>query len=225
MNRREFLKSLLAVGASISIPIDLATASSVEVDAAWKSAIDAWGLFEVNDYGTLSYANFEEPTTRREAYYLRLSDFDAGEIERHWSLNERIKDRYRDALVHVAEIDQSIDEPDYDAIDERVEEEWPNWIATATGDDRSAIDEEIEQWLDAAPDWCNECDELYKTGNAQGAAYDHFLSERVEVMEALSIVIIEGDCPGSSYFAAELHIPAEEANQIAESRGWKIRFV
>jgi hypothetical protein len=44
-------------------------------------------------------------------------------------------------------------------------------------------------------------------------------------MDALGVVIIEGEHPGSSYFAAELRIPVEEANAIAEENGWTIRFV
>ncbi|AKU11262.1 hypothetical protein AzCIB_1357 [Azoarcus sp. CIB] len=44
-------------------------------------------------------------------------------------------------------------------------------------------------------------------------------------MAALRTVIIEGDCPGSSYLAAELHLPMHEANQIAAGRGWAMRFI
>ena len=33
------------------------------------------------------------------------------------------------------------------------------------------------------------------------------------------------DCPGSSYYAAELHTEVEAANRIAAERGWTIRFV
>lgn len=45
------------------------------------------------------------------------------------------------------------------------------------------------------------------------------------MLEALGIIIIEGDCPGSSYLSAELRIPIEAANQIAAARGWEVRFI
>jgi hypothetical protein len=226
MDRRTFLKTLASLGASIALPFDLATASQKEVDAAWQAATNAWGLFEVNEYGTLSYANFEPPTTRRDAYwYAGASDFDADEIERRWSLNERIKDLYRDALIDAAENDPLVDAPDLDAIEQRVEEGWAAWFKRAKGADEAAIEAAIDDWLDAEPDWCNEWEELYKSGTAQGGAYDHFLREDPDVMDALNIVVIEGDCPGSSYFAAELRISPEEANEIAEANGWEIRFV
>ena len=226
MDRRTILKTLASLGASIALPFDLATASQKEVDAAWQAATNAWGLFEVNEYGTLSYANFEPPTTRRDAYwYAGASDFDADEIERRWSLNERIKDLYRDALIDAAENDPLVDAPDLDAIEQRVEEGWAEWFKRAKGADEAAIEAAIDDWLDAEPDWCNEWEALYKTGTAQGAAYDHFLREDPDVMDALNILVIEGDCPGSSYFAAELRMSPEEANEIAEVHGWEIRFI
>ena len=226
MDRRTFLKTLASLGASIALPFDLATASQKEVDAAWQAATNAWGLFEVNEYGTLSYANFEPPKTRRDAYWFSgASEFDADTIEGHWSLNERIKDIYRDALIDAAENDPLVDEPDLDAIEERVEKGWAEWFKRAKGADEAAIEAAIDDWLDAEPDWCNEWEALYKTGTAQGAAYDHFLREDPDVMDALNILVIEGDCPGSSYFAAELRMSPEEANEIAEVHGWEIRFI
>ena len=40
----------------------------------------------------------------------------------------------------------------------------------------------------------------------------------------LNIVVIEGDCPGSSYFAAELRMDLDEANVLAEEFDIPIRF-
>lgn len=49
--------------------------------------------------------------------------------------------------------------------------------------------------------------------------FSHF-----EHIEDFDIRIVEGDCPGSSYFAAELRSSIEEANAIAESLSIPIRF-
>ena len=68
MDRRTFLKSLLAVGAISRMPISLAIASDAEVDAVFEEFQDIWGLFIVDDHGTVYSANFEEPLTRRDAY-------------------------------------------------------------------------------------------------------------------------------------------------------------
>jgi hypothetical protein len=171
-------------------------------------------------------ASSRSTTTRRDAYwYSGAAEFNADEIERHWSLNERIKDLYRETLIDAAENNPLVDEPDLDAIKDRVEESWAEWVKSARGADKTAIEAAIDDWLDEKPDWSNEWEVIYKNGTAQGAAYDHFLREDPDVMDALGIQVIEGDCPGSSYFAAELRISPEEANQIAEANGWDIRFV
>lgn len=43
MDRRTFLRTLVSLGASIALPVDLAAATQPEIDAAWKSATRAWG--------------------------------------------------------------------------------------------------------------------------------------------------------------------------------------
>jgi hypothetical protein len=88
MNRRDFLKTLLSLGASISVPtfasqlplgehwIELAP--DTVVNDAWTRTVNAWGLFEMNEYGTLSFANFEEPKNRREGCGIGdVSEFEA----------------------------------------------------------------------------------------------------------------------------------------------------
>ena len=198
MDRRTFLKALVSFGASIALPLDLATASDAEIDTAWTEAASTWDLFEVSEFRSLSYANFEEPTTRYDAYgFSDTSDVDASMLESHYDLYDPIQALYRE---HLLEEDPALDEA---TLDERVEGEW----------------------LSEAPDPCQEWEAYYKTGDAQGAAYDHFLREDLELMDALGIVVVEGDCPGSSYYAAELHTEVEAANRIAAERGWTIRFV
>ena len=224
MDRRTFIKTLASLGVAVALPANLAVAAKKEIDAAWVVASHAWDLFEVSEYRTLSYANFEEPQTRREAYwYGGPGDLTTSDIERHYPLFNHVTDRYREHLRQAAEA--TGEEPDSDALEAQVEEGWADWFEQASGSDRAEIDALIEEWLDEAPDWLNEWDELYKTGDAQGAAYDHFSMMSRGQRDALGIVIIEGECPGSSYFAAELHIDVEEANHIARVNDWTIRFV
>ena len=220
MDRRTFLKALVSFGASIALPLDLASASDAEIDTAWAEVATTWDLFEVGEFRTLSYANFEAPTTRYEAYgFSDTSDVDASMLENNSDLSEPIRQLYRDHLL--------AQEPVLDELklDERVEEEWLEWCQQASGTDRTNIDWLIDDWLSEAPDPCQEWEHYYKTGDAQGAAYDRFLCEDPELMDALGIVVIEGECPGSSYYAAELHTGVEEANRIAAEHGWTIRFI
>ena len=230
MNRRRFLQTLAALGASIALPLDLSARLADQslpppedvIDRAWTLASRQWGLFEVDDYGTLSYANFEEPRTRREIYNAKtVADFNVQRIEAHWSLCVLIQDCFRESIESGTGLYLGMDQD----IDERVENDWPQWFEQAIGPDRYAIDTQINAWLDDAPDWDAEGEYLYRTATAQGAAYHYFCSQPREDLEALGIRVIEADCPGSSYFAAELQLSPEEANAIAIDQDWAIPFV
>lgn len=59
--------------------------------------------------------------------------------------------------------------------------------------------------------------------NGQALAM-RFFQDDVAFCDELDIAIVEGDCPGSSYFAAELRIRVKEANKRAEVIGIPIRF-
>jgi len=108
MDRRTFLKALASFGASIALPLDLATASNAEVDTAWTEAAKTWDLFEVSEFRSLSYANFEEPTTRYDAYgFSDTSDVDASMLESHYDLYDPIQALYRE---HLLEQDPALDE-------------------------------------------------------------------------------------------------------------------
>jgi hypothetical protein len=230
MNRRRFLQTLAALGASIALPRDLSARRADQslpppedvIGRAWTLASRQWGLFEVDDYGTLSYAIFEEPRTRREIYNENtVADFNVRRIEARWSLCMLIQDCFRESIEGGAGFDLGIAQE----IDERVENDWPQWFEQAIGPDRFAIDTQINAWLDDEPDWDAEGEAIYRNATAQGAAYGYFCSQPREDLEALGIRVIEGDCPGSSYLAAELQLSPEEANAIAIDQDWAIRFV
>ncbi len=224
MDRRTFLKTLAALGVTASLPPDLAAATAAEIDSAWNAASSHWGLFEVNDFGTLSFANFEEPATRRVAYFLPDAErIGSGDAETCAPLRWHVCDLYRDVLEDQLRANGS--PIDWSELEDRVEAGWAAWFKQCSGETHDRLVAAIDTWLDSEPDWGDESDELYKTGNAQGAAYDYFLSIDGDTLDALGIGIVEGDCPGSSYFAAVLRIEPAEANRIAAARGLDIRFV
>jgi hypothetical protein len=45
-----------------------------------------------------------------------------------------------------------------------------------------------------------------------------------KMLDALGVVIVEGDRPGSTYFAAELRAEMKVANAVAEREGLPFRF-
>lgn len=224
MNRRTFLKTLVALGASLPLPFDLLAATEAEIDVTWKRVRDVWGLFEVNDYGTLSYANFEEPQTRFDAYGIAdASELEAWQIARNPNLAQEAQCHYQALLEERLGSDSDLSEKD---IAELAEYGWENWLESCSIEERLELDRVLNERLAESPVWSGyEGELLYKDATAQGGAYQYFLQRDIEDLDALGVVIIEGEHPGSSYFAAELRIPVEEANEVAEETGWTIRFV
>ena len=133
INRRDFLKSLLAVGATVALPVTVAAATPAQIDTAWAKLLKEPWYFEVTGSGTIV-----DP----------------------------------DAVV----------EPQYHG------EEWPRGYGP------------------------------------QGQAMDFFEGLDLDIRERLGVEIIEGDCPGSSYFAAELHSSIKSANRTAAALGMPFRF-
>ena len=87
------------------------------------------------------------------------------------------------------------------------------------------VRDDIRCWLNEPPDEEDyELADIY--GNtAQGSAnryFRDFLDS--DIRDKLGVVIIEGDHPGSSYFAAELHGSIEYANATAEELKLPFRF-
>lgn len=244
MNRRDYLKSLLALGASFTLPavgsFPTAQASSALIDALddqyvdsiWEEGID---LFEVTDSGTISFADFQEPQTRGDVYCLEVRDLD--DVDALIDFGQRsplgyklqsVYDEYRGALE--AELANGLtserrrlkkrlsrlpDDPDGG---------WVAWLEAEPKEAREAYANTIETFLADPPDWGNEYDWMPDDANAQGAAYQYFIREDIELLDTLGVVVVEGDCPGSSYFAAELRVPVEAANEAAQAAGIPIRF-
>jgi hypothetical protein len=84
---------------------------------------------------------------------------------------------------------------------------------------------EIEQWFEQPPNWSFEDDYLPETCTAQGAALEFFRSEDSETLDILGVRIVEGDRPGSSYYAAELVREVGAANAAAVTNGIPVRFL
>jgi hypothetical protein len=103
--------------------------------------------------------------------------------------------------------------------------DWPDWFRSLQGQSRDEVYAELDAWLFDEPDWVWEEDYLPDSATGQGAAFEYFNEADFAMLEALKIAVIEGDRPGSNYIAAELHMPVDEANAVAEHNGWAIRFV
>ena len=221
MNRREFLKSLVAFGVAVALPIDFATASgssTFNIDTASDAEVDAIldsGAYDfvVSEYGTISFADFVEPATREEAYGYSVDQLqDIDDLQNFADSNTL---HYRLQRIYELELDDEPEDADFG---------WITWLNESPAEARKLIYDEVEKYLDEAPDFSEEWEYLPDSANAQGLAYRFFHSEDWELLDQLGVVIIDGEHPGSSYFAAELTIPVAEGNQRAKDLNVAYRF-
>jgi hypothetical protein len=82
---------------------------------------------------------------------------------------------------------------------------------------------EVEDWL-SSPIKGEDYQWFPIRSGAQGQAMAFFESMDNETLDALGVVIIEGEHPGSSYYAAELRQPIDAANEMAEAMALPFRF-
>ena len=107
--------------------------------------------------------------------------------------------------------------------EEAVHDDWQSWLNDLSGE---AVDELIEcanGWLEEDADETDWEVATLRGYTEQGAALSYFRDD-FPCSDLFNIVIVEGDHPGSTYYAAELRMSVEDANLIAEAEGLPIRF-
>lgn len=238
INRRSFLQALIAAGASYALP---ANATKTQVDKIWKEAQANPWFFEVNDYGTLVDADIAEPQVWADVFDSTFSDSTnvkdlIREIERCPPLSSYIN-RALDDEIENLEADLDDDAPsqskEQKALLKKIEalkefrdehdEPWLDWIELEGEKGIAKFNDLIDDWLGEPVDWMQS--EFFPARSGpQGAALGFFQDQPYELLDALGVVVIEGEHPGSSYYAAELRNEIDEANQAAEKLGLPFRF-
>lgn len=97
------------------------------------------------------------------------------------------------------------------------------WLAGLDNAGRDEMTNAIYDWLDEEVD-ASEYGYTAMAGFSGQASALCFFQSEPELVEALDIKIIEGDHPGSSYFAAEISQDIESTNALAAAEGLPIRF-
>jgi hypothetical protein len=220
MNRRDFIKSLLAVGwgSSITIPITaIATAPESAIEVAWSAAQAEPTILFVDEWGAISnrpgYDGVDFNTTRQEL--LQIGDppeTGAGLVNfiNRIGLEDKL-DR------HFSDVDS-----DYyrDHDDEFPYQTWQEWVEADGYIEARAL---VDQWLDGLPD---DNDYLYADGGGTSSRGDsvQFFLDRKEEAKLLSIFVPNMCGSWSPDFAAVLNIDVDEANAIAIANGLPIQF-
>jgi len=237
LTRRQFLAGLLAVGATIVLPVPLAQATTAQVNTAWKQLLkDPW-YFEVNEFDTIVDPSIDEPKFRHQVFDADLSDRCTPEslvsdIEDCWPLTSRFQEL---ALTELEEARSSLEDDDSLSFFERrrlkrlvkslddEDDGWTAWVMLEGAPGLPKFKQVVEDWL-ASPIEYNDYEWFPRYSGAQGSAMGFFESLPFETLDALGVVIIEGDHPGSTYYAAELRQPLDAANAAAEELELPFRF-
>jgi hypothetical protein len=201
--------------------------------------------FEVTEGGTLRMADYIEAETRAEFYEDVADQWEGSPQDLSdamdecqplaWAVNSIYSD-FRDEIVAdigAAETDAKHNKRRIGVLKERLkklpeepEEGASDWLLGLTTSEFEAnVVPQIQAWFSEPPDWNFEDDYLPQTGTAQGAALEFFRSMDANSVDLLGVDIVEGEHPGSTYYAAELRGDIDVANRAAEAAGLRVRFV
>lgn len=194
-------------------------------------------FFEVDEYGTISSSNFKEPKINSDMFDIisidRLTTPEniIGEVEFPY---DALVDHCRWlAQVEREELMRRIELKDYrddrelqrmKRLAEVFEDEdwgWKDWIKIEGKKGVPRFKKVIVDWLAAPIEWQ---EDMPDNATAVGSAKSFFEKEDTATQDKLGVWIIEGEYPGSSYYAAELRTKVEDANEIAEKLGLWYRF-
>lgn len=215
VSRREFLSSLSYFGAIKKLPFNLADVSDEQIDQLCSELSEAPAVFEVE--GKTIYAPWADayPQVYGDAFDVP-SEFDSHsklftEFGFCYELQSHFEWLFEDARMEEGSLAWKIDQKfGSDAFEE--------WIRQMPLDE---LNSEVRNWLDM--DLPCGFEHSLESGPV-GEAYAFFLRQDSEILDALGVVIVEGDHPGSSYYAAELEISIEDANYAATTLNIPIKF-
>ncbi|MFG6468397.1 hypothetical protein [Roseateles sp. BYS87W] len=235
MERRAFLRALLAVGASAPLASLPSNAPAAVVDQLWQQAIETPTEFAVDSYGTLWVPGVPEVEYRHQAFELVVRDGMTGAqiaslVEECPPLAEDLNDACLRALEDLAEAEQEPGRAQHRSLKRRISrapasEAWRAWIDFLAAQKRlPELVEFIQAWL-AQPLAVADYEHVSPYNGPQGEACRFFDTLPHKALTALGVRLVEGDHPGSSYFAAELTVGLDDANARVAKLGWPIRFV
>ena len=191
-------------------------------------------IFIVSNTGTLALDGYEPPDTRMDAYCIFPSNFMAltglaDEAQCNQSVLWALKDLYTN--WRDTELETFSNEDSSEAFETKWHEDFLDdaqdvipWLEQLTKEQFSQISQAMLLWGSERPS-SDDQESAQESMSGQDMAY-HIFSEGsgADEAEVLGVEIVEGEHPGSSYYAAELSIPIAEANKKAETAGFDLRF-
>lgn len=196
-------------------------------------------FFEVSEYGTITDPSVPEATCNRDVFQDVSSDHlktiedliaqvqSCYPLARHYAdLANSHADEFEEELESLSNLSHKkkglklVERMRGDPADD---EGWKAWLQSASPEQLDDFKAPIEDWLNQDIDW-QYADWFDGGWSPQDAAMSFFEGEDQDILDALDVVIVEGDHPGSSYYAAELHQDLAMANEVAERLNLGYRF-
>jgi hypothetical protein len=245
ISRRQFLKLASGIGLAVAVaPLTLEAASTTALKRVWWQANQTPLLFDVTEYGTLSVADYPDPKTRSDAYDLS-ADWNTSPTAVALAVDSCIPLSWFAADLHREALDQKLDslhDRFYPAIGcpgavqiilSNFRKSWGDsdcpfvvqeWLENLNQNEFDSVVLEITKWLAAEPNWISEYEYFGDMADGQSAALNFFRDVDLESLSGIKIDIVEGEHPGSTYYAAELMMDTAEANAIALREDVPLRF-
>jgi hypothetical protein len=240
INRRNFLQALIAAGASYVLP---AEATKAQIDNLWTEAqFNPW-YFAIDENGTLVEAAVAKPKIWEDIYY----DIDTGVFTSPEDITmevmgcEPLISYLNDQLdTEIENLEYILDSEPPEAMVERNEltkkveallmcrdafdeEPWVDWVKLEGSAGCPKFQKLVHYWLSEPINW-RQSEFFPVRAGAQGAALGFFQDQPYELLDKLGVVVVEGEHPGSTYYAAELRQDIEKANAAAQELGLPFRF-
>lgn len=234
IDRRGFLGLLAGFGISLKLAAPLPAATPDQIDEAWTVLSEDPVVFLVDRAGSLTRQGDLEPKIRSDVYdiatrYIEGIEALIDEVDAHDELRghfQSLAEEERFALTEsddhapapmskkTATILAALADPD---------DGWQEWLRLEGEPRLPFFVAQIDAWLAAPVNWL-QCDFWPPGWSSQERCMEFFQQLDADIVEALGVVIVEGDRPGSTYYAAELVRDVAEANRAAAALDLPFRF-
>lgn len=216
ISRRDFLKILVSSGAWAACPFEIAAASDAEVEGVWPDICSDPIVFVVEDR-TIYAPWVEYPQTYGDVVEL-FSDYSTREgVLAAFDENYDLQSHFYNALEDAASVEDSLAQRLTESME--MDDAVIAWLNQAPVEELSTV---IDHWLGS------DLPVLYEMplhAGPMGEAYAFFQNQEFSTLRSLGVSVVEGEHPGSSYYAAELRVSIESANDAAVGIGLPIRFM
>lgn len=239
IDRRGFLAALAAAGAAIALPGPITEATPDQIDHAWNACLQApWIFAVINDSGTIVDPAVAEPRLRSDVFGISVALLQSPErLVREVDNCDPLRGCF-EALAsdELDDLQRKLEEESEELsrqerlklrrLAEVLQDEikgWSDWVLLEGKAGLPRFREAVERWLAEPINW-EEAEWFPKAWGGQGTALRFFEQMNRALRDEIGVTIVEGDHPGSSYFAAELQLPITDANHVAQRLGLPIRF-